>query len=268
MRVHLVINTNKCTSDDTISIRRTLTKFNCQEVQYPEEAELVVVLGGDGTIISTGRQLSSKDSTRKIPIAGVNFGKLGYLATFSLSSFQEYLRIVTSSSRCPDQFATSERMMLDIHAMDMTSEWKNQAVNDCVIDIGPPFRTTEIEIEINGYKFATLVGDGVIVSTPTGSTAYNMSAGGPIVQPELQGITLTPKNPHRLSVRPIVVASDVNIVIRIIKPEGVFAIIDGQTVMPMNTDSKITITKSSSFINLVQNADYWKTLTQKLNWGK
>ncbi len=269
MNVYLVINEGKCQPSEISEIRRILSESNCEEVKQAKDAELVVVLGGDGTIIDTARTIAEFN----VPIAGINFGKLGYLATFTLDSFRNYLRVVTAETSGPSlahfpDYPLSARMMLKVHGMDMNQEWTHLAVNDCVIDIGPPFRTTELQIEINGHPFATIRGDGIIISTPTGSTAYNMSAGGPIVQPELEGITLTPKNPHRLSIRPIVVASSSDIAITIPQSEGVFAIIDGQVVMPILTKTKITVGRAEPMMGLIQDVNYWSTLIQKLNWGQ
>ncbi len=268
MNAYLVINKDKCQPEEVQEIRGALSESGWHEVDRPEAARLVVVLGGDGTIIDSARRLVSY----AIPIAGINFGKLGYLATFSPTSFRDYLRLPHSmgspSLEHFRDYPLSTRMMLAIHGTDMDQEWDHIAVNDCVIDIGPPFRTTELQIEINGYQFASIRGDGIIISTPTGSTAYNMSAGGPIVQPELESIALTPKNPHRLSIRPIVVTSDAVITITIPKPEGVFAIIDGQVVIPIPTAGKITVRRAKCVMNLIQDANYWQTLTQKLHWGK
>lgn len=261
MNICLVINKNKCQQGEIDRIHRSLVEFKCTTVFEPEDAELIVVLGGDGTIIDTARKVAHLG----VPIAGINFGKLGYLATFTSESFRVFLRLATAPEF---EIVPSKRMMLHVHGMDMDKEWNHIAVNDCVIDIGPPFRTTELQIEINGYQFATIRGDGIIIATPTGSTAYNMSAGGPIVQPELSGITLTPKNPHRLSIRSIVVASDTDITISVPQPEGVFVIIDGQVVIPMESKGKVTVRRAEHSMKLVQSANYWETLTQKLNWGK
>ena len=260
MNVYLVINEDKCRPAEVAEVRRALADYGHDEVECPVDANLAVVLGGDGTIIDTARRLASY----AIPIAGINFGKLGYLATFSPASFRKYLERLARGV----EMSPSKRMMLHVHGIDMNKEWDHIAVNDCVIDIGPPFRTTELQIEINGHQFASIRGDGIIISTPTGSTAYNMSAGGPIVEPELESIALTPKNPHRLSIRPIVVTSDAVITITIPKPEGVFAIIDGQVVIPIPTAGKIIVGRSNYAMSLIQDANYWQTLTQKLHWGK
>ncbi len=152
------------------------------------------------------------------------------------------------------------------------------AVNDLVLDIGPPFRTGRYEIWINGCKLQTISGDGVIIATPTGSTAYTLSSGGPIVQPELPGFSITPKNVHRLSIRPIVVRNDQEITIKVLHTEGIWAIIDGQFTWQLREkwDDDLTmpcemvVSRHPSELCLINNPDvsYWSGVTGKLGWGK
>lgn len=253
----IIVNETKCSESAWEAVNIAVRAKGWRVVE-DDHCDYAIVLGGDGTIIESARYLSLKS----IPIIGINFGKLGYLATFTLETFLEDLH-----NGLIEKYPISKRMLLAVRGVEQGKEWNLIAVNDLVIDIGPPFRTTTIELAINGNELASIRGDGVIISTPTGSTAYNMSAGGPIVQPELEGITITPKNPHRLSIRPIVVTGSQKIVIRVPDPEGVYAIIDGQAVIPIKTKAEISVFRSEHSMSLVQNTDYWSTLTKKLNWG-
>ena len=164
----------------------------------------------------------------------------------------------------------------------MLAEWGNGnfesiAINDCVIDIGPPFRILELDVYINQHKpnfrfsyhghVSTFRGDGLIIATPTGSTAYNMSAMGPIVQPTVESLILTPKNPHRLSVRPVVVDTEQVITIPLRKAQGAHLIIDGQEVHALDEHAIVQVRKYAHKLRLVENGPYWGTLTKKLKWG-
>lgn len=232
--------------------------------------DFVVVMGGDGSILHACQCMGRN----QIPVVGINFGKLGYMANFSLGTFaghlDEILEIIKNPGAHPE--GISERTMLWVKG----ENFESLAINDVVLDIGEPFRAITYEIWINGNKLSTVTGDGIIVSTPTGSTAYNLSANGPIVQPELGGIALTPKNIHGMSIRPIVVRDDQTIRLVVRKPVGAWAIVDGQQrwALASNPDDvvqkEITVTQFPKKMLLVNNPeiDYWRTLNEKLNWGR
>ena len=222
-----------------------------------EEPEIAIVLGGDGTIISACRSFH----TKQIPILGVNFGKLGYLANFQYKDFIE--------TAYAEPLVISKRMLLRVMIGSSSNGPCMMAVNDLVIDIGAPFRTTEVQVMVNNRELSEIRGDGIIVATPTGSTAYNLSAGGPIIEPEVEGIVLTPKNPHRLSFRPLVVRESANIVLRVPNPEGVYAIVDGQEVFPLSDyGGYVVIDRYPADLQIVEQTSYWETLREKLRWGR
>jgi len=230
------------------------------------DAELVFVFGGDGSILSVGRYMNSN----QIPIVGINLGKLGYLATFTIEEVTKHLDYILGNVE------VEKRLILAVENRGKQTPWSSIAVNDLVLDIGSPFRTSEIAVSIcplgsgRWENLSTIRGDGIIVSTSTGSTAYNMSCMGPIVQPGVESMILTPKNPHRLSIRPIVVCPSSRIRIEVLETEGMYAIIDGQSPRKVRTGDCLTIERHFSDLQMVQNPEqgYFTTLTEKLNWGK
>jgi len=242
--------------------------------------DVAVVMGGDGTIISAAHYFGPNN---QIPIVGINLGKLGYLANFSYDEFYEMALADTwpgllYSTECPP----SERLLLEtILPNDNGGCDDVMAVNDFVIDIGKPFRTITVRINVNNIWLADVRGDGVIISSPTGSTAYNLSAGGPILQPEADVISITPKNPHSLSFRPLVVDGSCHVTLRVLEPAGAHLIIDGQMVIPMASldddlgdgSRFVEIGKARSKLKLVMphrthGEDYWQgVLREKLKWG-
>ena len=225
-----------------------------------DDVEGAVVFGGDGTIISVCHAFCWKP----VPIVGVNFGKIGYLANFYSRDFDDIItRNDLSTLFASTHF--SQRMALRIDPSTLTET--AMAVNDCVIDIGPPFRTITLEIRINGNPLPFIRGDGVIISTPTGSTASNMSAEGPIIEPSLASVIINPKNPHRLSFRPLVVSPDARIDVRLIEAEGAYMIIDGQKATALKGDEELLITRWTEPIKIAESMSYWDTLTKKLSWG-
>lgn len=225
-------------------------------------AELGIVLGGDGTILSVARTVCGHE----LPLLGVNLGKLGYLAGFSLDELLNCLPAVLAG-----QVRISQRMMLScqLDAAD-TEPVTSIAVNDVVIRAGPPFRMIDITVLVGQDDFTVFNGDGLIVSTATGSTGHNVSAGGPIVDAALEAIVLTPICAHSLTHRPIVLAGDHQItVIAGQANRGSSVIIDGQAVWPLNRGDKLHISRHQRRFLLVENPQYtrWHPLRAKLNWG-
>jgi len=225
--------------------------------------DLVIVLGGDGTLLSVGQALQHK----QVPIAGVNLGKLGYLADFAADELEHDLdRILT------DPTLVSKRMMLDVSVSPPTGGgWHGIALNDCVVRVGQPFRTVALALSIDGRPVTTIVSDGIIAATPTGSTAHNMASGGPIVQPDVDAIVLTPMCPHSLTHRPVVVGPGAELGIAIHPAsEGAFIVLDGQVTHPLPGGTRFSVRKSRQVFQLVRNPrrKSWETLIQKLKWGQ
>ncbi len=225
-------------------------------------ADLMVVLGGDGTILAVSRSLGH----RQIPLIGINFGKLGFIAEFTLAEFRKNFQTLLR-----DANYVSERMILDITVhRDGEVTFESIAVNDCVVRAGPPFRMIELTVSIDGNHLTTVAGDGFIVCTPVGSTAHNLSAGGPIIQGGVMGIALTPICPHSLSHQPLVVEHEATIEIAVTRPnEGASVMVDGQLGERLEPDDRITIRRFDTNMLLVRNPSYpkWHRLVTKLHWG-
>jgi NAD+ kinase len=230
------------------------------------EVDFAVVLGGDGSIISAARTLSEA----KVPVIGVNMGKLGFLAEFSAGEFKKWYHAIISG-KAP----VEKRMMLGCRVSEgpegKPSRFFSKAVNDVYITSGPPYRVIELNICVDGQHVASCVGDGLIVSTPTGSTAYNLSAGGPILAGSMEAMVITPVCPHSLSFRPIVIdaASVVQIGATRLN-EGTTVSVDGQVSIGLSLHDIVTIAREESGFLIVDNPTRtrWDTLATKLSWAK
>jgi len=228
----------------------------------PDGVDRIVVLGGDGTLLGVARSLVG----RQIPLIGVNLGKLGFLAEFSVEEVKTHFEAAVS-----DDSLVSRRAMLDVAVERQGAPVASVlAVNDCVVQMGPPFRMIQLDVAVDGSHLTRMRGDGLIVCTPSGSTAHNLSAGGPIMQPDVQAIGLTPLNPHSLTHRPLVIDADGRIEIHASAVNGgTAAIIDGQVSIPLQRDDIIRITRHAELFQLVRNPTHakWHNLTTKLYWG-
>ena len=229
----------------------------------PDKTDLVVVLGGDGTLISVARLIGAHE----VPILGVNLGSLGFLTEITLdelcASVDRYL--------CGD-YKISDRIMLHVAVVRNGSIIEEKRVlNDLVINKGALARIIDLETTINGNYLTTFKGDGLIISTPTGSTGYSLSANGPILYPELECFVITPICPHTLTNRPIVVASDslVTVELKCIK-EDVFLTLDGQVGVELKCGDEIRIRKAEKRTRLIisSSRDYFEILRTKLKWGE
>lgn len=226
-------------------------------------ADLAIAIGGDGTIMSQIRRLVDRD----IPIVGVNIGRFGFLAEFDARTLIEQADIVFNGSP-----PMRECMLLSAAVRDRSSSdvYRGLAVNDAVITAGPPFRMIELCLTMDGEPGPVLNGDGVIISTPAGSTAYNVSAGGPIVHPSLEAMIITPLAVHSLAFRPIVApaATELHISISRANP-GTALVLDGQDTIELSEHMDILITRHPHRAQLVVNPalSYWKVLLDKMRWA-
>ena len=240
------------------------------EPEHPVPAEsfaLVVVLGGDGTILGQARRLAD----RGVPIAGVNVGRLGFLAGFDAEGFERAADRILGSDP-----PVVERMMLEVrvehagdHEADTDDVW-SPLLNDGVVTAGEPFRMIELEVDFAGRTGPRLSGDGIIVSTPTGSTAYNASAGGPIVHPGCEAIVITPLAVHSLAFRPVVGRPDEAPSIRVIRAnEGTTLVIDGQKTRRLRAGDVVRFRRSAHRVRLVHDpaSDFWDTVVRKMRWA-
>ena len=214
----------------------------------PDNTDCVIVLGGDGTLIQASRELSEKD----IPFIGVNIGTLGYLTDTDMSSFEE-----TLDSLLRDDYEIDRRMMLDgcIYRGEERI-FSDMALNDVVINRNGALRIIDFDIYVNGEYLNSFAADGVIVSTATGSTAYSLSAGGPIVQPNARLIMITPICAHTLTQRSIIFGQDDEIVIQIndnkkLSEERV-ATYDGESYCNVVTGDRVVITRSDKTARLIK----------------
>lgn len=231
--------------------------------QIPSIADLVIVLGGDGTMISVARLVAEKG----IPILGVNIGGLGFLTAIQKEELYNVLEKVLSN-----QCSIEERIMLKA-CVHRHSECiaENIVMNDVVVNKGALARIIDIETYINHIYVATFKADGLIVSTPTGSTAYALSAGGPILYPTLNSIIIAPICPHTLTNRPIVMPDDIQIEI-VLKSfsEDVFLTLDGQVGFSLKQNDVVEVKKSDYKAKLFIpcERDYFEILRTKLKWGE
>ncbi len=227
-------------------------------------ADRIVVVGGDGTLIGVARSLGRD----QIPLIGVNVGKLGFLAEFSLDE----LKSSFTQAICDDALV-SRRTMLQVTVQNGGEGGcvTHPAINDCVIRAGPSFRMVTLGVSINGHHLTDVTGDGLIICTPTGSTAHNMSAGGPIMQVGVDAIVLTPLCPHSLTHRPLVIECDAVIDITACTVnEGTTAIIDGQVSCPLRPGDRVTVRRFEQDCLVVRNPLFtgWHKLVHKLHWGR
>jgi len=235
-----------------------------------EPCDLAVALGGDGTLLSAARRLAGTG----VALLGVNFGKLGFMAEYDMTSMKKHADRILADSPLP----TRELPLLDAKVFASGGASPRAAgicLNEAVITAGPPFRMITLLLAIDGKPGPTLSGDGLIVCTPTGSTAYNVSAGGPIVSPGVDAATITPIAAHSLSFRPIVVPLSCNIEITVVHPNtgpggsGTTLVLDGQMQVPLRRDDRIVLTRQPRSATFVTNPDgsFWSTLSNKLNWA-
>ena len=227
-----------------------------------KDLDRIVVVGGDGTLIGVARSLGS----RQVPLIGVNVGKLGFLAEFLLEDLiAEFDRAVG------DDTLITRRATLEVQIENGGVRHTSPAINDCVIQAGPPFRMITLGVLLDGAHLSNVAGDGLIVCTPSGSTAHNLSAGGPIVQPDVDAMILTPLSPHSLTHKPIVVNRQSRLEIRALTVnEGTTAIIDGQESHPLRPDDRVIVRRYPHDFLLVRNPkhDRWHNLVAKLHWGQ
>lgn len=229
-----------------------------------EQAELVVVLGGDGTLISVARLFSGKE----VPILGVNLGSLGFLTEITVEEL--YPRLEKCLEGNP---RVSNRMMLEVtlHREGQDIE-KFNVLNDVVINKGALARIVDLETKVNRHFLTTYKADGLIVSTPTGSTGYSLSAGGPIIHPLMSCIAITPICPHTLTNRPIVVTDEsiISITVTSSFDDKVYLTLDGQVGFKLREGDSVEVRKALKTTSLVmsRSRDYFEILRTKLKWGE
>ena len=228
-----------------------------------EGAGLIIVLGGDGTLLSVARQLKGRD----VPILGVNLGGLGFLTETSLEELPEVLASVMQG-----EYSLSRRTMLSV-AVRRKGElvFDLSVLNDAVITKDALARIIDIETFVNDEYLTTYRTDGLILSTATGSTGYSLAAGGPILHPSLTHIVVTPICPHMLTNRPILLPGEAALrAILLSKDERVILTLDGQIGFPLEFGDEVTVKKSPYAVSLItsKSRGYFEVLRTKLKWGE
>lgn len=246
---------------DTASIAGLTSPYPKSKV--PGLVEMIIVLGGDGTLLSVARLVEGKD----VPILGVNLGGLGFLTEVTLEEL-----FTTLGQIFKHEFVTDDRLMLKarIHRQGERVA-QSLVLNDVVISKGTLTRMIRLEILVNHRFVTSLRGDGLIVATPTGSTAYSLSAGGPILYPSVEALLLTPISPHTLTNRPIVIPDHVNVeVILKTREEGTTVTFDGQVGFSLRHEDVVEIGTAESKTQLIRSPqrNYYEVLRQKLKWGE
>lgn len=231
--------------------------------RLPEQVEMIIVLGGDGTFLSVARLTEGRD----VPLLGVNLGGLGFLTEVTQEQIFETLGEIFEGN-----YGVGERLLLQAHVhRDDERIAEYRALNDVVINKGALARIISLETYVNGAYVNTFAADGIIISTPTGSTAYNLAAGGPILSPELGAIIINPICPHTLTNRPLVLPEDVTVEV-ILKAEGedVLLTLDGQVGFALRYDDVVEVRKASETVKLIEppRRNYFQVLRTKLRWGE
>lgn len=231
--------------------------------KFGDEIDLIVVLGGDGTMISTARIIGNIE----VPILGINYGSLGYLTEFRIEEMFGALENILDGN-----YALDKRVTLDVsHTRAGEVLSTNRVLNEVVINKAALARIIEIEARFDKLFVNAFRADGLIIATPTGSTAYNLSAGGPIVYPSMNAVVVTPICPFTLSNRPLVLpdSAEIELVLKT-QNEEVILTLDGQVGFEIQPEDKIVIRKSATTFNVVQppNRNYFDVLRDKLKWGR
>jgi len=235
----------------------------CPDANIPTEADLIIVLGGDGTLLSVSRLVDE----RRTPILGINLGSLGFLTEITRDEVNAVLGQLLAG-----ELEISERLRLDVAIRREGEEIaRYRVLNDLVINKGALARIIDMEAWVDNTYLTTFKADGLIVATPTGSTAYNLAAGGPIISPALHCLVISPICPHMLTNRPIIVSDEALIRIQVkFQHEEVALTADGQVGMPLHGGDIVEIQRSPhpTLLVLSPTKDYFQILRTKLKWGE
>jgi NAD+ kinase len=231
--------------------------------EIPESADLLIVLGGDGTVLAAARLLERKD----VPILGVNLGGLGFLTSVTREELYSVLEQVLAG-----KYSTSDRMMLEAQVYRGGKVIEQQtALNDAVMNQAALARLMDFDVTVNGNFVGHYRADGIIIATPTGSTAYSLAAGGPVVHPEVRAFVITPICPHMLTNRPLVLPEASRVEIEFTAgEETVHLTMDGQIGFGLKTGDYIAVSRASRPARLVMPAGktHFEVLRNKLRWGE
>lgn len=240
------------------SVSQSLQKHSSPQSKILSQADYIFSLGGDGTFLNTARIVGNKN----IPIIGINLGRLGFFSEVSPGEIKEFIpKLLNNKYRITEQVIIKSTAKQNKHLF---------ALNDIVIDKGDSMRMVELVTFYNNEKVVRIISDGIIISTPAGSTGYSLSCNGPIVNPLSKVFTITPISPHTLNVRPIIVPDDGTIKIKIINDGNARITADGQSTIYVKSPSEVCLSKADYTIKVVKklNSTYFNTLKKKLFWGE
>ena len=228
-----------------------------------DDLDLLLTLGGDGTMLRAARLLDG----RQTPLLGINLGRLGFLTCCGVDELESSLRRVAAGD-----FQTARRMMLDVRALDATGQERQRwsALNDAVVHKGGFARVVGLRVSVDGELIATYSADGIVIATPAGSTAYSLSAGGPIVVPTVESIVLTPISPHTLAIRPVVLPPTAEVLVQAVNaPDELLVTVDGQVGTSFAPGEALAVRRSDNPVLLVRFAEttFFSRLRRKLAWG-
>ena len=234
-----------------------------KRLEDPQSIDALITLGGDGTLLRGARLLDGA----AVPILGINLGRLGFLTTCGTDDVDKALRLLASN-----EYLAEARMALHAYAVDgngaRREEWR--ALNDFVVHKGGFARVVRVGIAVNGESIGTYAADGVIVSTPTGSTAYSLSAGGPVVVPIVESILLTPISAHALGVRPLVVPADAEVAIDTSQSsEALMVTVDGQVGTELVPGEMLVVRRAANPVHIIRlpGTSFFDRMRAKLGWG-
>lgn len=231
--------------------------------EMPARVDLIIVLGGDGTLLATARALNRKP----VPLLAVNLGGLGFLTVITRDELYPTLETVLAGD-----FRTEQRVQIEaevIRAGEVISAFL--ALNDVVLNKAAIARVLDFDVRVDGQFISTYKADGLIVSTPTGSTAYSLAAGGPVIAPSVEAFIITPICAHTLSNRPIVLPDSAQIEVEVkTLRESVYLTVDGQVGIAVRSEDAVHMRRASSVVELIQSPqkNYFEILRQKLKWGE
>ncbi len=225
-------------------------------------ADFVIVLGGDGSILRAAKRLGS----HQMPVLGVNLGRLGFLADVKTDRLGEALKAIAQN-----KYRFVDHLMMNVQVFrDGEKIAEKVGLNEAAILGGPPYEIQNIDLFVDGQMATTYSCDGLIISTPVGSTAHNLSAGGPILRKDLQAFVISPISPHTLTVRPVVDTADRVYEFVVQKPnESTSIVLDGQTITKLCSTDRVRIVRDKSVFQLIEvvGNNYYSTLREKLGWG-
>lgn len=234
------------------------------KTEIGRHCDLLITFGGDGTLLSIARH-----APPHVPIVGVNMGTLGFLTEIRLEEFPDVLNRVLDGDFDVEPRVT---FTVSVSGPDRDPSLRWRVLNDCAINKSAVARIIDMRVNVAGAFVSTFRGDGLIVSTPTGSTAYNLSAGGPIIYPTMFAVVITPICPHMLTNRPLVLPDELDIDIGVTTPDAkdVYLTLDGQEGFQINDHDRVCVRKSEERVLLVQSPDknYFDVLRNKLKWGE